>query len=186
MNELQMTDLEFLKRDLTLRGYDEAEVAKLIDIPVLLIPGALTSDEAVEPAQKLTNHIVFLSKDLKRDGIPNQVVLRKNLPHKYIEERHANVDLGTIIVSVLTAQQIGLFADIAQIMSFILNLIELRFSRNRTDNLMPNVKFEFEAHNRKKIARIKVEGPADQITRILSPSRIQAMINHLHDENKSE
>ena len=117
---------------------------------------------------------------------PEEVVLLKDIPRSYVEERHAHVDLGTIVVGVHTAQQIGLFANFAQILDFMLNLIQLRLGRGRTAELMPEVKFDLEIHDGEKMARVQVEGQADEVTKILAPRRIEAMLASLQEPSRND
>ena len=113
-------------------------------------------------------------------------MLLKDIPRSYVEERHAHVDLGTIVVGVHTAQQIGLFANFAQILDFMLNLIQLRLGRGRTAELMPEVKFDLEIHDGEKMARVQVEGQADEVTKILAPRRIEAMLASLQEPSRND
>jgi hypothetical protein len=114
------------------------------------------------------------------------VVVRKNAPQRYIEDRHAHIDLGTIVVSVSAAQQLGLFANITQMLDFLLNLIQFRFAKGRTDQLMPNTKFTLELHNKEQVVRVKLEGPANEVTKILTPKRIQAMLDSFDNKVKND
>jgi len=134
MNDIEIYNLALVERDLKLRGRSDAEIAELLQIPVLLIPGPVTPLDSESPIQVLTNHIAFISKDLSRQSITNQVVVvSKDIARGYVEERHANVDLGAILL--LSLAQLGGLANLAQILDFLLNLIQLRFVLRRTQEL---------------------------------------------------
>jgi hypothetical protein len=184
VSDFSVTAISTLKRDLALRGYNEGEIDELLHTPILFIPGPITPQDQDEPAQKLTSHIAFISKELKREGILNRVAVRKDVPRKYLEERHAHIDLGTVVLSIWSAQQIGAFANIAQVLDFLLNLIQFRFGSGRTAELMPNVKFDLEIHNSKNSARVRVEGAADAVAKIVTPKRLEAMLSSLKESPK--
>lgn len=180
MNDISVTDLSHLKRDLSLRGYNDTEIEELLQIPILMIPESITFQDSNEPDQKLSSHIALIAKDFQGEGIVAKVVLRRDVPHKYRDECHAHVDLGTIVISLFSIQQLSTFADIAQILDFLLTHIKLRLVARRTKNLMPNVTFDLKIHNGSKIASIKVEGQADEVAKILAPKRIEAMLAPLN------
>jgi hypothetical protein len=186
MNDVSTTDIARLKRDLALRGYTDADIEELLGMPVLLIPGPITPEDSDTPSQKLTKHIAFLSKDLQQESIPNEVVLRQDVQRTYVEERHAHVELGTIVVSLFAVRQIATFADIAQILDFLLNLLRIRFGAGRTAQLMPNLKFDLELHDGERIAKLQIEGPADQVTKNLTPGRVNAMLANLREDRSDD
>lgn len=186
MDDIRLLQLDEVKRDLALRGYNSTEVGELLKYPVLLIPGPITSGEIDTPIQKLTNHIAFISKDLSRQGIQNRVVLQKDIPRQYMEERHAHVDLGTIVVSLATLQQLEGFANIAQILDFLLSLIQMKFSVGRTRELTPNVKFDLQIHNGDKAIKWRIEGPANTLPKMVTPRHIDAVVVAFKETSKDE
>ncbi len=176
-----------LKRDLSLRGYTEKEILELLQIPILIIPGNVTPISSDEPGQKLTKHQVDFSKDLHQEGINNQVVLRKNVERRYIEERSAHVDLGTIVVSLVTLQTLGGIANVAQVLDFVLNWIQFKLSRGRTENLTPDVKFSLRIHDNQNEVYVNYEGPVTgmaQVEKMTKPSRIQAALQNISEDNE--
>jgi hypothetical protein len=176
MDDVNLTDLALLKEDLSLRGYDQNEVEELLNLPVFIIPGSIVSENNPKPEQKLTPHQVMISKDLKKQGIPCEIVLQKGVPRVYVEERHAHVDLGTIVVNLMAAYQLGTFANIAQILDFLLNLIQAKFSRGRTEQLMPNVPLKLEFHNGNKVVSLDTTVPADQIKDYLQSKKFNKLV----------
>lgn len=186
MDEVAVSSISRLRRDLALRGYTESEIDELLQMPILLIPGQVTPENSDTPGQRLTKHIAFLSKDLQRESIPNTVILQKGGERTYLDERQAHVDLGTIVVSIFAAQQIARFADVAQILDFLLNLIRYRLAAGRTDKLMPEVSFDLELQNGEKVARLRVEGKADGVNKTLTPSRLKAMLSTVQGDPDRE
>jgi hypothetical protein len=186
MIDILTTDLAELKRDLSLRGYDDAEIKDLLSTSIFLIPGPISPPDSESPTQKLTSHTAFLSKDLQKAGIRNRVALRKDIPRRYIDEREAHVDFGTIVIGLSTLQQIGAFADVVQILDFLFGLIRLRFATGRTAELMPSVKFDLVLHNQERMARLTVEGAADEMTKVLTPEHIETICSSLEGPQTNE
>ncbi|MFZ2361601.1 MAG: hypothetical protein WA040_19835 [Anaerolineae bacterium] len=186
MNDFRSLHLDEIRRDLFLRGYSGTEVNELLDFPILLIPGPVTPLDLDEPIQQLTNHIAFLSKDLSSEGVTNVVAVRRDVPKHYVEERHAHVDLGTIVVSLISLQQLDGFANIAQILDFFLNLMKLRFSEGRTTDLTPSVTFDLQVHNGDKVVSWHVEGPANDLIKMTTPARIAAITAGLKETSKDD
>jgi len=178
MNEIETATIRELEKDLNLRGYDESEIAQLLATAVLLIPGPVTTGDADEPIQKLTPHVVTVSKDLSAKQIKNQVVLIKGKPKEYIEERHAHVDLGAIIISL---QQLGGLASLAQILDFLLNLIQFRFIKNRTQDLTPETKFSLYIRNKNGLIKWRIKGPASELAKMTTVAHIKAITEALQD-----
>jgi hypothetical protein len=178
MNEIEATTVEELEKDLNLRGYDDSEIAPLLSTAVLLIPGPVTTGDSEDPIQKLTPHVVMISKELSAKQITNQVVLIKGRPKEYIEERHAHVDLGAIIISL---QQLGGLASLAQILDFLLNLIQFRFIKNRTQDLTPEIKFTLYIRNKHGVVKWRIKGPATELTKMTTAAHIKAITRTLQD-----
>jgi len=178
MNDIEKKSLEELETDLNLRGYNDSEISALWETPVLLIPGPITSGHSGEPIQRLTPHVVTMSKDLSAKEIKNQVVLIKGKPKEYIEERHAHVDFGAIIISL---QQLGGLANLAQILDLVLNLIQFRLIQNRTRDLTPEAQFELYIRNEKGVVKWTVKAPAGELTKMTTPARIKAITKALQD-----
>jgi len=166
---MELSDMEILKRDLTLRGYSQQEVLNLLNLPVLFIPGKLTSLESDTPEQKLTDQLVIVYKEIQKRGIKTQVAVDRSAEKVYIEERHAFIDLGTICIGL---QHLSNLADLAQILDLIITIIQLRFSKNKNTQLMPPVKYKLEIHNGKKSMVLDVEGQADQLTELIPIEKI--------------
>jgi hypothetical protein len=178
MNDIENTSIEELEKDLNLRGYNDSEISGLLGTPVLLIPGPVTTGDSGDPIQKLTPHVVTVSKDLSAKQITNQVVLIKGKPKQYIEERHAHVDLGAIIISL---QQLGGIANLAQILDLFLNLIQFRLIQNRTRDLTPEAQFDLYIRNKKGVIKWQVKGPASELTKMTTPAHIKAITKALQD-----
>jgi hypothetical protein len=179
MNDIEIQDLALLQRDLKLRGRSDADVAELTRTAILLIPGPVTPADSDSPVQKLTNHIALISKDLSRKDITNRVVVRDEIARGYVEERHAHVDLGAIVLMSLA--QLGGLANLAQILDFVLNLIQMRFVLRRTQELTPTTKFDLHIRNGDKVVKWHVEGPANELTKMATPQRIKAIVKALKD-----
>jgi hypothetical protein len=167
-----------LERDLRLRGYESAELSGLLQTAVLLIPGPITPFDSDNPIQKLTTHLAFISKDLAQNNVQNRVVLQKDVDKHYVEERYAHVDLGALVVSL---QQLGGLANLVQILDFLLNLIQLRFTMRRTQELTPNVKFDLHIRNGDRVVKWHIEGPANELTKMTTPQRLNAVVEVLRD-----
>jgi hypothetical protein len=178
MNEIETTTIGELEKDLFLRGYNESEIAQLLKTAVLIIPRPVTTGDSEDPIQKLTPHVVTISKDLSAKEIKNQVVLIKGKPKQYIEERHAHVDLGAIIISL---QQLGGLASLAQILDLFLNLIQFRLIQNRTRDLTPEAQFDLYIRNKKGVIKWQVKGPAGELTKMTTPAHIKAITKALQD-----
>jgi len=179
MNDIEIQDLALLQRDLKLRGRSDADIAELSQTAVLLIPGPVTPADGESPVQKLTNHIALISKDLSRKEIANQVVVRKGFARQYVEERHANVDLGAIVLMSLA--QLGGLANLAQILDFVLNLIQMRFVLRRTRELTPTTTFDLHIRDGDRVVKWHIEGPANELTKMATPQRIKAIVKALKD-----
>ena len=178
MKDIENTSIEELENDLNLRGYNDSEILGLLNTPILLIPGTVTTDDSVEPIQKLTPHVVMMSKDLSAKDVKNEVVLIKGKPKEYIEERHAHVDLGAIIISL---QQLGGLANLAQILDLFLNLIQFRLIQNRTRDLTPDAQFELYIRNTKGVVKWQIKAPARELTKMTTPTRIKAITKALQE-----
>lgn len=178
MNELENTSIEELEKDLNLRGYDNSEILGLLEIPVLLIPGPVTKGDCGDPIQKLTPQIATMSKALSAKEIKNQVILIKGKPKEYIEERQAHVDLGAMIISL---QQLGGLANLAQILDFFLNLIQFGLIQNRTKELTPEARFDLYIRNQKGVIKWQIKAPAGELTKMTTPTRIKAITKALQD-----
>lgn len=177
MTDIQELQLYDIRRDFLLRGYSEDEIGRILKTPILLVPGIITPHDTDTPTQKLTPQIAYTSKYLNSKEITNQVVLLKDTPKQYIEERHAHIDLGTIIISLTAFQQLETYANIAQILDFLFNFIHLNFSQGRTKELMPNVKFDLDIHDGEKAVNWHIEGPADSITQMSTPKHIETLVS---------
>jgi hypothetical protein len=178
MNQIETITIGELEKDLFLRGYNESEIAQLLETAVLIIPGPVTTGDAEDPIQKLTPHVVTISRDLSAKEIKNQVVLIKGKPKQYIEERHAHVDLGAIIISL---QQLGGLASLAQILDFLLNLIQFRLIKNRTQDLTPETKFSLYIRNKNGVIKWQIKGPASELTKTTTAAHIKAITRALQD-----
>ena len=166
---MEISDLEVLKHDLNLRGYSDAETQELLNLPVLFIPGKLTPLDSEKPEQKLTDQLVIVYKEIQKEGIKTQVAIDRNTEKVYVEERHAFIDLGVIAIGLMS---LGNLADLAQILDFIITVIQLRFSKNKNDQLMPPVKYKLEIHNGEKSMIIDIEGQADQLKELAPTEKI--------------
>ena len=166
---MESSDLEILKRDLNLRGYSDAEIQELLNLPVLFIPGKLTPLDSEKPEQKLTDQLVTVFKEVQREGIKTQVAVDRNAERVYVEERHAFIDLGVICIGLYS---LGNLADLAQILDFIITVIQLRFSKNKNDQLMPPVKYKLEIHNGEKSVIMDIEGQADQLKKLVPTEKV--------------
>lgn len=166
---MEISDLEILKRDLSLRGYSDAEIQELLNLPVLFIPGKLTPMDSEKPEQKLTDQLVTVYKEIQKEGIKTQVAVDRNVDKIYVEERHAFIDLGVIAVGL---HSLGNLADLAQILDFMITVIQLRFSKNRNEQLMPPVKYKLLVHNGEKSMELDVEGQADQLKELVPTEKV--------------
>jgi hypothetical protein len=184
MNDIEIYNLALVERDLKLRGRSDDEIAELLQIPVLLIPGPVTPLDSESPVQVLTNHIAFISKDLSRQSITNQVVVSKDIARGYVEERHANVDLGAILL--LSLAQLGGLANLAQILDFLLNLIQLRFVLRRTQELTPTAKFDLHIRHGHTVVKCHFEGPANELTKMATPLRVKAIMTALKESESDD
>ena len=178
MNDIETTTIGELEKDLNLRGYDDSEIAPLLETAVLLIPGPVTTGDSGDPIQKLTPHVVMISKDLSAKQITNQVVLIKGKPKEYVEERHAHVDLGAIIISL---EQLGGLASLAQILDFLLTLIQFRFIQKRTQELTPETKFSLYIRNKNGVIKWQIKGSASELTKMTTAAHIKAITQALQD-----
>jgi hypothetical protein len=184
MHDVEIQNVDLLVRDLKLRGWRDADLSRLLKTPVLLIPGPITPMDSESPLQELTKHVAFISKDLSAKGIENKVVLREDLSRVYVEERDAHVDLGAIILMSLT--QLGGLANLAQILDFLLNLIQLRFILRRTQELTPTAKFDLHICNGERAVKWHIEAPANELTRMSTPERIKAIVKALENTSKND
>lgn len=166
---MEISDLEILKRDLSLRGYSDAEIRELLNLPVLLIPGKLTPMDSEKPEQKLTDQLVTVYKEIQKEGIKTQVAVNRHVDKVYVEERHAFIDLGVIAVGLYS---LGNLADLAQILDFMITVIQLRFSKNRNEQLMPPVKYKLLIHNGEKSMSLDIEGQADQLKELVPTEKV--------------
>jgi hypothetical protein len=166
---MESFNLEILKRDLNLRGYSDAEVKEMLNLQILFIPGKLTPSESETPEQKLTDQLVIVYKEVQKEGFKTQVAVDKNSERVYVEERHAFIDLGTICIGL---QSLGNIADLAQILDFIITVIQLRFSKNKNDQLMPPVKYKLEIHNGEKSVIMDIEGQVDQLKKLVPTEKV--------------
>jgi hypothetical protein len=178
MNEIETATIRELEKDLSLRGYNESEITGLLETAFLLIPGPITTGDSQRPIQILTPHVVTIAKELSAKQVENQVVLIKGKPKEYIEERHAHVDLGAIIISL---QQLGGLANLAQILDFLLNLVQLRFIKNRTQDLTPEIEFNLYIRNNNGVIRWRIKGPATELSKMTTPAHIESITEVLKD-----
>lgn len=178
INEIELDSMDVLERDLGLRGYDSSERSELLRTPFLLIPGPITPVAADSPTQNLTPHLAFISKDLAQNNVQNRVILLKDVDKHYVEERHAHVDLGAFILSL---QQLGGLANLAQILDLLLNLVQLRFTMRRTQDLTPNVRFDLHIRSGDRVVKWHIEGPANELKKMTTPQRLNAVIAALRD-----
>ncbi len=162
-------DLGILKRDLQLRGYSDDEIHELLNLQVLFVPGELTPLESTEPSQKLTDQLVVVFKELQKHGIKTEVAIDKTKDRVYVEERHAFIDLGTVVVAL---QVLGNLADLATILDYIQAIIQTRFSKQRNEQLMPSVKYTLIVSNGKKSMSRIIEGQADELKEIVSGDKL--------------
>lgn len=166
---MESFDLEVLKRDLQLRGYSDDEIQELLNLQVLFIPGELTPSESVKPTQKLTDQLVVVFKELQKYGIKTNVAVDKTSEKIYVEERHAFIDLGTIYIAL---QVLGNLADLATILDYIQTIIQVRFSKQRNEQLMPSVKYTLIVSNGKKSMSRIIEGRVDKLKEIVSSDKL--------------
>jgi len=166
---MESSDLEILKRDLSLRGYTAEEIQELLNLPVLFIPGKLTPLDSEKPDQRLTDQLVTVYKETQKNGIKTQVAVDRNKERVYVEERHAFIDLGVIAIGLHSLSNL---ADLAQILDFIITVIQLRFSKNKNNQLMPPVKYKLEIHNGEKSMTMDIEGQADQLKELVPTEKI--------------
>jgi hypothetical protein len=185
MSDEKMLKINDLQRDLSLRGYEDHEVRRLMETPVLLIPGTITREKELEPNEKLNRHIESLSRDLNREGVASKLIARKDASRNYLEERYSNIDLGTIVIAILTAQQLDIFANVSQILDLILNLIQLKFSRGHAGNPVLRTKFKLVIHNGENLVHMDIEGPSNELTKILSPSRLRTILYTLQEAQEN-
>ena len=108
-------------------------------------------------------------KEVQKQGIKTQVAIDKNSEKVYVEERHALIDLGLISIGL---QSLGNLANLTQILDFIITVIQLRFSKNKNNQLMPPVKYKLEIHNGKKSVILDIEGPVDRLKEIVPTDKI--------------
>lgn len=166
---MEISDLEILKRDLSLRGYSDEEIQELLNLPVLFIPGKLTPMDSEKPEQKLTDQLVTVYKEIQKEGIKTQVAVDRNVDKVYVEERHAFIDLGVIAIGLHSLSNL---ADLAQILDFMITVIQLRFSKNRNEQLMPPVKYKLLIHNGEKSMTLDIEGHADQLKELVPTEKV--------------
>lgn len=113
--------------------------------------------------------MVTVYKEIQKEGIKTQVAVDRNSERVYVEERYAFIDLGIICIGL---NSLGNLADFIQILDFIITVIQLRFSKNKNDQLMPPVKYKLEIHNGKKSMTMDVEGPADQLKELVPTEKV--------------
>jgi hypothetical protein len=122
-----------------------------------------------KPEQKLTDQLVIVYKEVQKKGIRTQVAVDKKSKKIYVEECHAIIDLGTICIGLFS---LGNLADVAQILDFIITVIQLRFSKNRNEQLMPPVKYKLLIHNGEKSITLEVEGQADKLKELVPTEKV--------------
>jgi hypothetical protein len=166
---MEISDFEVLKRDLNLRGYSDAEIQELLNLPVLFIPGKLTPLDSEKPEQELTDQLVTVYKEIQKEGIKTRVAVDRNKERVYVEERHALIDLGVIAIGL---HSLGNLADLTQILDFIITVIQLLFSKNKNNQLMPTVKYKLEIHNGEKSMTMDVEGQVDQLKELVPTEKV--------------